>query len=157
MPDDSENSRAHNERPILDGRVDRTYILQQAADHEHVSRCVLIVDDEADNLQITAVGLRLFGGWTVLTAESGEDALQLAREIRPDVILLDHFMPTMSGCEVLENLRQDQELKEIPVLFYTGDPQGLQREAGSLDGVGVIAKPLNPKSIGQALEIVLQG
>ncbi|WP_249012406.1 diguanylate cyclase [Conexibacter sp. DBS9H8] len=59
-------------------------------------------------------------GYDVLTAEDGADALTLAREYVPDVILLDHEMPILNGHEVLAQLQADPQLAEIPVIFLTG-------------------------------------
>jgi CheY-like chemotaxis protein len=79
---------------------------------------VLIVDDEADI--ISTVQYRLeFCEFDVITAVNGKDGLEKATSEKPDLILLDINMPIMNGYEVLERLKNNQELKDIPVIVVT--------------------------------------
>ncbi len=116
-----------------------------------MSKRVLVVDDAEDCLNVTATCLRLFADWTVFTATNGMAALEEARAQRPDVILLDYHMPEMSGCDVLEALKSEEALRDIPVFFYTADPEGLEKNATSSKADGILAKPLNPESLAEAL------
>jgi len=63
----------------------------------YMSKCVLLVDDEEDVLAVTRMGLEMSAGWKVLTATSGKEAVAIATEHQPDVILLDWMMPEMDG------------------------------------------------------------
>ncbi|MEK9712750.1 MAG: response regulator transcription factor [Thalassolituus sp.] len=104
---------------------------------------VLIADDTAESL--TFMNEALAGaGYTVLVAMDGEQALNIARRMPPDLILLDALMPRMDGFETCQALKQDQELQDIPVIFLTGlsDSADVIRglEAG---GVDYLTKPVN--------------
>jgi CheY-like chemotaxis protein len=81
--------------------------------------CILIVDDDAD---IVAYLDTLFTdhGYRTVCAEGGDDALKLAHEHRPDLICLDISMPPPTGVRVYRTLREDPELKHIPVIMITG-------------------------------------
>jgi diguanylate cyclase (GGDEF)-like protein len=79
---------------------------------------VLIVDDVADNVKLLAYCLG-DEGYDVLEASNGPDALRQARQNRPDAVLLDVMMPEMDGYEVLRRLKEDTQLRSIPVLLVT--------------------------------------
>ena len=80
---------------------------------------ILAVDDELDVLLIVKTTLQS-DGYEVETASNGTDALALAREISPDLILLDMMMPGMSGLDVLGELKADDSTCTIPVIMLTG-------------------------------------
>jgi signal transduction histidine kinase len=81
---------------------------------------ILLVDDMPANLHVLAAALR--ETYRIKTATSGAAALELSvREDRPDLILLDVMMPGMSGIEVLRRLREQPEVRDIPVIFVTAD------------------------------------
>ena len=79
---------------------------------------ILVVDDQEDILQTTALVLTK-GGYEVLTASNGLEALEMARSHRPDLILLDIEMPRMDGWETLRLLRLDESTQEMPVAMFT--------------------------------------
>lgn len=79
---------------------------------------ILIVDDEVDLLELIEYNLKK-AGYNVLKAENGPEGLRLARKHHPDLILLDIMMPRMTGFEVVAQLREDSDLKHVPVLFLT--------------------------------------
>ena len=103
---------------------------------------ILIVDDNKDFLEIFSIKLA-GAGFEVITANSGKEGIAKAKEIKPDLILLDVEMPEMSGVETLYNLKQDGDTKDMKVVFLTnyGEPQKetswidekFAREAGALD------------------------
>ena len=79
---------------------------------------VLIVDDDVQTLRL--VGLMLERqGYKILAANSGNQALQMARTEQPDVIILDIMMPDMDGYEVIRRLRKDPETANLPILLFT--------------------------------------
>ena len=79
---------------------------------------ILVVDDTAANVHI--LQLRLGAqGYEVLTATDGEKALAMAREARPDLILLDVMMPVMDGFETCRRLKDDPLTRHIPVVLVT--------------------------------------
>ena len=104
-------------------------------------RRVLLADDE--RLLHSVLGDVLEGyGYAVLHAMDGAEALQAARESRPDVILMDIMMPVMTGLEALERLKDDDETRGIPVVAITADVMGRTREDMLERGFsGYIPKP----------------
>lgn len=80
--------------------------------------CVLLVDDDVGVADMYSLQLRTTG-YGVITAQSGERALELARAEVPDLILLDLGLPQISGLEVLERLHADPETASIPVLVLS--------------------------------------
>ena len=102
---------------------------------------VLLVEDNRDALS----GLYMLlsnAGFSVLMAENGDEALFLIdRGVRPDVIVLDLMMPKVSGWDILKQLQQDPELREIPVIVVTA----LDREDAHVVGADVVMqKPIQP-------------
>jgi CheY-like chemotaxis protein len=79
---------------------------------------LLVVDDEPDAVLILARTL-LARGYRVITAESGLQAINLAKAEKPDLILLDILMPDMDGTQVAAALQEDPTTKNIPVIFLT--------------------------------------
>lgn len=104
---------------------------------------VLLVDDEPVNLRV--LKQLLAADYLLIFAKNGEEALRLAREQQPDLILLDVMMPGMTGFDVCRALKDDERTRWIPVIFVTAlneehdETQGL--EAGAVD---YITKPISP-------------
>lgn len=84
---------------------------------------VLIVDDEADLREMFSLKLSA-SGYRVETAENGVIAIEKAKELHPDIVLLDVKMPGLSGPETLLRMKKEELLKDIPIIFLTslGDP-----------------------------------
>ncbi|HUD24860.1 MAG TPA: response regulator [Burkholderiaceae bacterium] len=102
-------------------------------------RTILIVDDDPGTVKVLGKILRDVGDLRVAT--NGHDALRLAREVAPDLILLDAEMPDLTGFQVCETLRADRELADVPVIFVTSHGEAAFEVAGL--GNGFIAKPFN--------------
>jgi CheY-like chemotaxis protein len=83
---------------------------------------VLVVDDEPDAREFIGTVLSDAGA-TVIEARDGEEALEMARRERPDLITLDITMPRKTGAEVYEEMRQDPDLRSIPVCIVSGQPE----------------------------------
>jgi CheY-like chemotaxis protein len=113
-------------------------------------RTVLYVDDEPDIRQIVQMSLGLAPQLTIHTAESGEEALRLASELRPDLIMLDVMMPGLDGPSTLQRLRSSPTLAHIPVVFMTAKamPDEVAR-FHELGAAGVIPKPFDPMRLAQ--------
>ena len=109
---------------------------------------VLVVDDDDSIREITQMALEVVGGWTVIAADGGKRALELAREHRPDAVLLDVMMPDMDGPTTFAHLRADATTCDIPVILLTAKVQVGDRQAWSdIDVAGVIAKPFDPMTL----------
>lgn len=100
---------------------------------------ILVVDDDAPILLLMRNLLREFG-FDPVTAASGPQAIEEARQRRPDLVLLDRNMPGMSGDEVLETLRTLQGMSDVPVLMLTGEPM----DPGEVQRLGATAAVLKP-------------
>src|SRR5690349_521724 len=80
---------------------------------------VLVVEDERDVADLIRYNLTK-EGYEVVLAPTGADALKQAREVHPDLVLLDIMVPQLNGWEVCRRLKQDVETKHIPVIMVTG-------------------------------------
>jgi CheY-like chemotaxis protein len=115
-------------------------------------RKILIIDDEADIREVAAMSLETMCGWSVLQANSGAEGLRVARQQRPDAILLDVMMPDMDGPKTLKAIRADNTLAKIPVIFLTAKVQNSDRQRFTEMGVTtVLAKPFDPLQLGQQI------
>lgn len=104
---------------------------------------ILVVDDEADLLSTIQTRLK-WHKFNVLTALNGEEGLKIAISKKPDLILLDHNMPEMNGIEMLTQLRDNPELKNIPVIMVTALCEPADIAAASSFGiVDYITKPFD--------------
>ncbi|MFD2110754.1 response regulator [Thiorhodococcus fuscus] len=103
---------------------------------------ILIVDDAPENILV--LGKFLMRRFEVVIATSGEDALSVAREQSPSLILLDVKMPGMDGYQVLSRLKADPEMRRIPVIFVTADSSARsETEALRSGAADFIHKPVN--------------
>jgi two-component system, cell cycle response regulator DivK len=106
-------------------------------------RTILIVEDNAFNLKLLDDLLRA-AGYNTLKATDGKQALRMARQFRPDVILMDIGLPDMSGIDVTREIRASEELRHIPVIAVTAyaapEDEAAIRRAGCDD---YIAKPIS--------------
>jgi CheY-like chemotaxis protein len=106
---------------------------------------ILLVDDEPDIRTIAELSLAQVGGWKVVLASSGVQALEIAGKHKPDLILLDVMMPEMDGVTTFQALANRDDTREIPVIFMTARVQSQERERYvGLGAAGVIAKPFDP-------------
>jgi len=82
-------------------------------------KTILIIDDEEDFCHFVKLNLEQTGNFEVLTANNGADGINMAQRYQPDLVLLDIIMPTMTGTQVAESLRNDKATKDIPIIFVT--------------------------------------
>jgi len=117
---------------------------------------ILAVDDTAANLQVLA-GMLKDRGYKVRPVPSGKLALLAARRDPPDLILLDINMPEMNGYEVCEELKGDEKLKEIPVIFISALTDQLDKvKAFSTGGVDYLTKPFQMEELHARVETHLK-
>lgn len=110
---------------------------------------VLYVDDDPDICQVVQTTLCLIAGFDVRTANSGERAIDLAYDLRPDLIILDVMMPGLDGPSTYRRLRENTLIADIPVIFMTA--KILPTEVAHLlrlGAIGVIGKPFDPMALG---------
>jgi CheY-like chemotaxis protein len=106
---------------------------------------VLYVDDDPDICEVVKTTLCMIAGLNVHTAGSGEQAIDLAYELRPDLVLMDVMMPGLDGPSTLKRMREHALLRDIPVIFLTAKvlPAEVARFL-QLGAIGVIGKPFDP-------------
>ncbi|HEY6556409.1 MAG TPA: response regulator [Polyangiaceae bacterium] len=109
---------------------------------------ILYVEDEPDIQVVGKLALESVGGFTVRVCDRGAQALALARQDPPDLILLDVMMPELDGPSTLRALRQEPALAATPVIFLTArvaadEVMGYR----ALGAIGVIAKPFDPMQL----------
>jgi len=80
---------------------------------------ILIIDDEEDFCQLVKKNVEMTGEFEVHIATNGDDGIRLAKEIKPDLILLDVVMPGMDGSDVASQIRDDESIKDTPIVFLT--------------------------------------
>lgn len=116
---------------------------------------VLVVDDEAAIRMICAENLRL-DGYTVIEASNGQEALELALEAAPDLMLIDISMPVLDGFGLARALGADERTRHVPLVFLTGerDP-GTEARVFEAGGIGYFPKPFDPAAIGTFIQGVL--
>jgi len=120
------------------------------------SASILVVDDTAANLQVLT-GMLKDRGYRVRPVPSGKLAMQAARREAPDLILLDINMPEMSGYQVCEQLKADDTLKGIPVIFISALTEQLDKvKAFANGGVDYITKPFQMEELHARVETHLK-
>jgi twitching motility two-component system response regulator PilH len=119
---------------------------------------ILIVDDSPTEAHVLK-GMLEKNGFEVETAENGTEGIELAREIKPDLILMDVVMPGLNGFQATRQLTKDAETKDIPVIIVTTKDQETDRVWGLRQGArDFLTKPVTEKmlmeKINTALELV---
>lgn len=118
---------------------------------------ILIAEDERDIRDLVEFTLK-FAGHEVHKAANGAQAVEMAAEVMPDLILMDVRMPKMTGYEACSTLKQDASLKDIPVVFLSAKGQDVEMQAGLDSGaVAYILKPFAPDELTRRVAEILQG
>jgi CheY-like chemotaxis protein len=113
---------------------------------------VLICEDEPALRELIRISLD--GQYEFAEADDGVECLKVAREVRPDVIVLDMMLPRRNGLDVLRELRGDSELAETPVVVLTAQP-GTREDALRAGAEVVMEKPFDVDEIKTAVKEVL--
>ncbi len=118
---------------------------------------ILIVDDSGIDLKILQAQLEGLGFQNIIRCSDSRDANRLARQHRPDLILLDIMMHELSGGEVRELLGENPETREIPVIYISSIIKKTEQKSFGrlLDGQPIIAKPYYAEEISKAINFVL--
>ena len=115
---------------------------------------ILVVDDEADFTKLIKLNLERTGKYDVRTENLGARALVAARAFRPDLVLLDILMPDVMGNEVAAQMKEDDETKNIPVIFLTAvvGKDEVGQKGGVIGGHLFVAKPVDIKKVIEVIE-----
>jgi len=121
-----------------------------------VKKEVLVIDDERDVTNLIKVNLE-DQGYDVFVAYNGPDAIAIARERKPEVIMLDLAMPGMDGFSVMKVLKQDKETEHIPIIVLTGhDTKGYKQKSLMLGAAQYMTKPFSEKDIVEEIKKVIK-
>lgn len=114
---------------------------------------ILIVDDEEDFTKLIKLNLERTGKYEVATENEGSLGLAAAREFKPDLILLDILMQDMEGSEVASQLKDNEDTKNIPIVFLTAvaRKKEVEESGGVIGGRPFIAKPAD---IDQIIDVI---
>lgn len=117
---------------------------------------ILVVDDEPDIVEFLSYNLRK-EGFEVVTAQDGEEALEVARREKPAIILLDIMMPRLDGVEVCRLLRQEPEFRDTLVAFLTARNEDYSQIAAlDVGGDDYITKPIRPRVLISRIKALLR-
>lgn len=127
-----------------------------------MAKKILIVDDEPAAIDYATTVLEE-NGYQAISAEDGLEGMDKARTEKPDLILLDIMMPGKGGIAMYQDLRKDEETKDIPVIIITGVARGQRFEESMMrkaPGIplpdGYIEKPMKPEGLLEAVKDVLK-
>ena len=122
-----------------------------------ITKKVLIVDDDEDALLVTGKKLK-DAGYAVITAKTGEGALQAAAKEKPALIVLDLGLPDIDGTEVCTRLKADNALRAIPIMIFTARTSNkFSQGPNSAHIAGVYLKSFGFEKFLAAVEAILEG
>ncbi|MCM8761891.1 MAG: response regulator [Candidatus Omnitrophica bacterium] len=108
---------------------------------------ILVVEDEVDNLKILSMALKS-AGYIVFGATNGEEGLEIFREEKPDLVILDVMMPVMDGWEVLKRIKAGLRSRRVPVIMLTAKNTDMDKIKGYDYGADFyVTKPYNIKKL----------
>jgi two-component system alkaline phosphatase synthesis response regulator PhoP len=127
-----------------------------AEDEPVANETILMVDDEEDIVELVAFNLKR-ERYAVVTATTGEEAMRLAREQRPHLIVLDLMLPGVDGLEVTRHLKADPGTRHIPIVMLTAKGEEADIVAGlELGADDYITKPFSPRVLVARVKAVLR-
>lgn len=116
---------------------------------------ILVVDDAADNLAVLSLSLQQ-QGYKVVTASNGEDAVRVAEQTLPNLILMDINLPELDGLGATRRIRENEALHDVPVVVVTAfGTEGFQRAAYDAGASGYLTKPLDFDRMNQLIARLL--
>jgi len=116
---------------------------------------ILVVDDSADNLAVISLNLQ-YQGYRVVTAGNGEDAINIATQTNPNLILMDINLPGLDGLAATRRIREHEGFGDVPVIAVTAfGTEGFQRAAYDAGISGYLTKPLDLDRMNQLIARLL--
>jgi len=117
---------------------------------------ILLIDDDPDILFIAASRLESVGGFKVTQASGGRAALAMLDKEIPDAILMDYMMPDVDGFGLMQALRSRENMRHIPVIFFSAkaDKESVERFM-EIGATGVISKPFDARQLPSEIERIL--
>lgn len=116
---------------------------------------ILVVEDETDIRNLIATTLEM-NDFRVVEAVDGQEAIEQATDLMPDAILMDARMPKLTGFEVCQILKQQENTKDIPIIFLSAKGQEADISAGiALGAAAYFVKPFDPADLPQRISEIL--
>jgi CheY-like chemotaxis protein len=116
---------------------------------------ILVVDDAPDNLAMISLALQQ-QGYKVVTAGNGEDAISVAAQTLPNLILMDINLPALDGLGATRRIRENEALRDVPVICVTAfSTEGFQRAAYDAGVSGYLTKPIDLDRMNQLIARLL--
>lgn len=119
------------------------------------AKTILVADDETHILNVVSLKLRN-AGFKVVCARDGQEALDLARQHVPDLLITDYHMPHLSGLELCQRLREDPRLASVPTIMLSA--RGYHLEPADTEKSGIermLSKPFSPRELLASVDEVL--
>lgn len=119
-------------------------------------KTILVADDETHILHVVSLKLRN-AGYIVITARDGQEALEMAQQEKPDLVITDYHMPHLSGLELCQRLKQDPATSVIPAIMLTA--RGYQLDPADTEQSGILrmlSKPFSPRQLLTTVNEVLE-
>ncbi len=116
---------------------------------------ILLIDDEPDIIQVVSFRLRK-SGYEVLTASDGMQGFEMAKKEKPDLILLDLWLPVISGFDICKKLKAKKNLNKIPVILLTASTNIVKEQAEKIGADGCIIKPYEIQDLLQKVKTILE-
>ena len=114
---------------------------------------VMVVDDNPDIIFAVKKGLEsLKQGYEVIGAGGGQECVQLLNSEKPDLILLDIMMPDMDGWDVVAKVRENNQIKEVPIIFLTAKDDAVSKGMAKLGVEDYIVKPVNIQELDKRIK-----
>jgi CheY-like chemotaxis protein len=110
-------------------------------------KTILVADDESHILHVVSLKLRN-AGFRVITARDGQEALELAQQEKPDLVITDYHMPQLSGLELCQKLKHDPGTSSIPTIMLTARGYHLEPHDTEQSGIlRMLSKPFSPRAL----------
>jgi len=120
-------------------------------------KTILVADDESHILNVVSLKLRN-AGFHVLTASDGQEALDLAIQEQPHLVITDYHMPNLSGLEMCRRMRQNERTNKIPAIMLTARGYHLDPKDTAESGIlRMLSKPFSPRHLLATVNEVLEG
>ena len=119
-------------------------------------RTILVADDESHILHVVSLKLKN-AGYIVITARDGQEALEMAQQEKPDLVITDYHMPQLSGLELCQKLKQNPATSTIPAIMLTA--RGYHLEPADTEKSGILrmlSKPFSPRHLLATVNEVLE-
>ena len=121
-------------------------------------KSILIIDDESLILELLSDYIGKYTQYKIITAESGEEALDIIKTTKPDLIIIDLLLPKIGGIPLFYEFQKSENTKGAPVIFMSGTvmDKEFQQEGIELGAVDYITKPVNLESLADKIKSILE-